>query len=66
MADVKAIEPFYLTSMNSSLSLLFKTAKILVGVFLLAVGLVMLVLIALGLLPFPGGNKIELSILSRK
>lgn len=75
MADANTIEPSYFTAMNSSVTLLIKISKIIIGICLLAVGLVMLVLpgqglitvlIGLSLLPFPGKNKIEQSILSRK
>jgi hypothetical protein len=52
-----------------------KIAKIIVGVFVLVCGIVMLVLpgqglitmlIGLSLLPFPGKNRIEQNLLSRK
>jgi hypothetical protein len=65
----------HLTSMSSSVTYVVKIAKIIVGVFLLVCGIVMLVLpgqglitmvIGLSLIPFPGKNRIEQSLLSRK
>lgn len=74
-SDDDGSEPHRLTSMNSSVTCVIKIAKIIVGVCLLVVGLVMLVLpgqglitmlIGLSLLPFPGKNKMEQNILSRR
>tara|TARA_R110002167_G_scaffold114348_1_gene287997 strand:- start:7044 stop:7547 length:504 start_codon:yes stop_codon:yes gene_type:complete len=71
----KASKTPHLTLMNSSVSLVVNIAKIIVGVFLLVCGVVMLVLpgqglitivIGLSLIPFPGKNKIEQKLLSRK
>lgn len=65
----------HLTSINSSVTYVVKIAKIIVGLYLLACGIVMLflpgqglitMLIGLSLIPFPGKNKIEQNILSRK
>lgn len=65
----------HLRSMSSSLTYVVKIAKIIAGVFLLVCGIVMLVLpgqglitivIGLSLIPFPGKNKIEQNLLSRK
>ncbi len=73
--DDDASENPHLTSMNSSVTYVVKIAKIIVGVFLLVCGVVMLVLpgqglitmlIGLSLIPFPGKNKIEQNLLSRR
>lgn len=74
-SDDDSSENPHLTSMNSSVTYVVKIAKIIVGVFLLVCGVVMLVLpgqglitmlIGLSLIPFPGKNKIEKNLLSRK
>jgi uncharacterized membrane protein len=71
----QADETSHLSSTNSSLSYVFKIVKIILGVILLVCGLLMLVLpgqglltmlIGLSLLPFPGKQKMEQNILSRK
>ncbi|MFT6268787.1 MAG: hypothetical protein ACJAVV_001602 [Alphaproteobacteria bacterium] len=68
-------ENSHLTSMNTSLNFVIKILQIIVGICLLVCGLVMLVLpgqglitilIGLSLLPFPGKNKLEQNLLSRK
>jgi hypothetical protein len=68
---IDAIASPHLTSM----SYVVKIAKIIAGVFLLVCGIVMLVLpgqglitmlIGLSLIPFPGKNKVEQNLLSRK
>ena len=65
----------HLRPINSSVTYVVKIAKIIFGVFLLVCGIVMLVLpgqglitmlIGLSLLPFPGKNKLEQNLLSRK
>jgi hypothetical protein len=65
----------HLKLINSNLTQLINLAKIIVGVCLLLIGIVMLVLpgqglitmlIGLSLLPFPGKDKMEQNILSRK
>jgi uncharacterized membrane protein len=65
----------HLRLINSNLTQLINIAKIIVGVCLLLIGIVMLVLpgqglitmlIGLSLLPFPGKDKMEQTILSRK
>ena len=65
----------HLTSMNSSVIYVVNIVKIIIGVCLLLCGVVMLVLpgqglltilIGLSLVPFPGKNKIEQDLLSRK
>lgn len=65
----------HLTLMNSSVNCVVNVVKIIVGLYLLVCGIVMLVLpgqglvtmlIGLSLIPFPGKNKIEQNILSRK
>ena len=70
-----ASEKPHITLMNSSVTYVINIAKIIVGVCLLLCGVVMLVLpgqglltilIGLSLVPFPGKNKIEQNILSRK
>lgn len=75
ISDDYASETPHLTLMNSSVAVVINIAKIIVGVFLLVCGVVMLVLpgqglitilIGLSLLPFPGKNKIEQNLLSRK
>lgn len=69
------IESLHLSSRNSSLTYVVKIAKIIFGLFLLACGIAMLVLpgqglltmlIGLSLLPFPGKDKMEQKLLSRK
>jgi hypothetical protein len=64
-----------LTSINRSVSLMINIVKIMVGLFLLICGLVMLVLpgqglltmlMGLSLMPFPGKNKLEKTIVARK
>ncbi|MBA6291282.1 hypothetical protein H4J58_09275 [Colwellia sp. MB3u-70] len=64
-----------LTPINRSVSLMINIVKIMVGLFLLICGLVMLVLpgqglltmlMGLSLMPFPGKNKLEQAIISRK
>lgn len=61
--------------MNRSLRLMINLVKVIVGLFLLICGLVMLVLpgqglltmlMGLSLIPFPGKNKLEQTILARK
>lgn len=63
------------TLMNSSVSSVVRITKIIFGVFLVVCGIVMLALpgqglitmvIGLSLIPFPGKNKIEQNLLSRK
>jgi uncharacterized membrane protein len=70
-----AIVVSHLRLINSNLTQLINIAKIIVGVCLLLIGIVMLVLpgqglitmlIGLSLLPFPGKDKMEQNILSRK
>jgi hypothetical protein len=70
-----AIVVSHLRLINSNLTQLINIAKIIVGVCLLLIGIVMLVLpgqglitmlIGLSLLPFPGKDKLEQNILSRK
>tara|TARA_R110002110_G_scaffold250142_1_gene466299 strand:- start:238 stop:711 length:474 start_codon:yes stop_codon:yes gene_type:complete len=70
-----AIDKPLLRSWNSSVAYMVKLAKITIGIVLLICGLAMLVLpgqglitilISLSLLPFPGKNKIEQKLLSRK
>jgi hypothetical protein len=65
----------HLTLINSNVANVIIVAKVIVGVCLLLIGLVMLVLpgqglitmlIGFSLLPFPGKDKMEQSILSRK
>lgn len=65
----------HLRLINSNLTQLVNIVKIIVGVCLLLIGIVMLVLpgqglitmlIGLSLLPFPGKDKMEQNILSRK
>jgi hypothetical protein len=65
----------HLRLINSNLTQLVNIAKIIVGVCLLLIGIMMLVLpgqglitmlIGLSLLPFPGKDKLEQNILSRK
>jgi hypothetical protein len=65
----------HLILMNSNVANVIKIAKVIVGVCLLLIGLVMLVLpgqglitmlIGFSLLPFPGKDKMEQIILSRK
>ena len=67
--------PPHLKWINSNVTKLVNMAKIIVGVSFLLIGLVMLVLpgqglitilIGISLLPFPGKNKMEKNILSRK
>jgi hypothetical protein len=64
-----------LTPINRSVSLMINIVKIMVGLFLLICGLVMLVLpgqglltmlMGLSLMPFPGKNKLEQTIVARK
>jgi len=64
-----------LTPENRSVSLMINIVKIMVGLFLLICGLVMLVLpgqglltmlMGLSLMPFPGKNKLEKTIVARK
>ncbi|MFT6919161.1 MAG: hypothetical protein ACJA2G_001796 [Cognaticolwellia sp.] len=64
-----------LTPINRSVSLMINIVKIMVGLFLLICGLVMLVLpgqglltmlMGLSLMPFPGKNKLEKTIVARK
>jgi hypothetical protein len=64
-----------LTLINRSVSLMINIVKIMVGLFLLICGLVMLVLpgqglltmlMGLSLMPFPGKNKLEQTIVARK
>lgn len=64
-----------LTTQNSRVTYVVKIAKIILGLCLLVCGILMLVLpgqglitivIALSLLPFPGKNKMEQNLLSRK
>lgn len=75
LSEEDGIIPPHLTSMHSNRTKLLKMAKMLVGVSFLLIGLVMLVLpgqglitmlIGFSLLPFPGKNKMEQNILSRK
>ena len=65
----------HLTSMILSIAFVVSIAKIIVGLFLLVCGVLMLVLpgqgiitilIGLSLIPFPGKNKIEQYLISRK
>jgi len=65
----------HLTSMILSRAFVFSIAKIIIGLFLLVCGVLMLVLpgqglitilIGLSLIPFPGKNKIEKYLISRK
>lgn len=67
--------PTHLKWINSNVTKLVNMAKMIVGVSFLLIGLVMLVLpgqglitilIGISLLPFPGKNKMEKNILSRK
>jgi hypothetical protein len=69
------IEAPHVLLLNSSFSYLIKIAKIFFGICLFVLGLLMLVLpgqglitmqIGLSLLPFPGKDKLEQNILSRK
>jgi hypothetical protein len=62
-------------SINHSVNYVIKTAKIIIGVFLLLCGILMLVLpgqglitmlIGLSLIPFPGKDKFEQNLLARK
>jgi type IV secretory pathway VirB6-like protein len=62
-------------SINNILGYMIKAAKIIIGVFLLMCGILMLVLpgqgiitmiIGLSLIPFPGKDKFEQSLLARK
>ncbi|MFT7568948.1 MAG: hypothetical protein ACI846_003277 [Pseudoalteromonas distincta] len=64
-----------LTAINRSVNLMINIVKIMVGLFLLICGLVMLVLpgqglltmlMGLSLMPFPGKNKLEQTIIARK
>jgi hypothetical protein len=64
-----------LTPINRSVNLMINIMKIMVGLFLLICGLVMLVLpgqglltmlMGLSLMPFPGKNKLEQTIVARK
>lgn len=64
-----------LTPINRSVSLMINIVRIMVGLFLLICGLVMLVLpgqglltmlMGLSLMPFPGKNKLEQTIVARK
>lgn len=64
-----------LTLATHSLSIFIKLIKIIIGVILLLCGIAMLVLpgqglltilVGLSLIPFPGKDKLELSILSKK
>lgn len=70
-----AIQTHQLSKLNNSLSYLVKVVKIIAGVCLLIFGILMLVLpgqglitmiIGLSLLPFPGKDKMEKNLLSRK
>jgi hypothetical protein len=74
IADVAIVSP-HLRLINNNFTKLVNIAKIIFGVCLLLIGLVMLVLpgqvlvtilIGLSLLPFPGKDKLEQNILSRK
>lgn len=65
----------HLLLMNSSISIVVNSIKIIMGVFLLLCGIVMLILpgqglltilIGLSLIPFPGKKKLEQNILARK
>ena len=64
-----------LTAINRSVNLMINIVKIMVGLFLLICGLVMLILpgqglltmlMGLSLMPFPGKNKLEQTIIARK
>lgn len=64
-----------LTSMSRSITYVISIAKVMIGIVLIVSGIVMLVLpgqgiitllIGLSLVPFPGKNKIEKNLLSRK
>lgn len=74
-SKIDVFSPPHLTFIYSNLTKLLKIVKIIIGMCLLLIGLVMLVLpgqglitilIAFSLLPFPGKNKLEQNILSRK
>jgi hypothetical protein len=74
-SKIDVFSPHHLTFIYSNLTKLLKIVKIIIGMCLLLIGLVMLVLpgqglitilIAFSLLPFPGKNKLEQNILSRK